>query len=198
MFTTAERLKDRTGKNNVGRYEFLKQLTEEFKSTVSSDAKHQVMANLANFSYDPINYEHLRSLGVLDLFLENLNEEDVTLTRFALGGLCNLALDPENKEYINDSGGISQISNCLFSTCLETVQYAITSLMFLMTAKYKDEITSDVNIARMLELSQHPDKRIQNLAVIFLDDYCHRDQVHRMRNSVTTIPLPVSQAPTPQ
>lgn len=50
------------------------------------------MANLANFAYDPINYDHLRTLGVLNLFLEQLCENETTLCRFALGGLCNLAL----------------------------------------------------------------------------------------------------------
>ena len=34
-----------------------------------SEAKHQVLANLANFAYDPINYEHIRKLNILDLFL---------------------------------------------------------------------------------------------------------------------------------
>ena len=32
-------------------------------------AKVQILANLANFSYDPINYGHLRKLNVIDLFL---------------------------------------------------------------------------------------------------------------------------------
>ena len=31
--------------------------------------KRQVLANLANFSYDPINYQFLRRLKVIDLFL---------------------------------------------------------------------------------------------------------------------------------
>ena len=34
-----------------------------------SEAKQQVLANLANFAYDPINYEHFRQLNILDLFL---------------------------------------------------------------------------------------------------------------------------------
>lgn len=59
---------------------------------VSTDAKHQTIANLANFSYDPVNYEHLRTLGIIDLFLEQLSEEDPTIIQFALGGICNLAL----------------------------------------------------------------------------------------------------------
>jgi len=28
-----------------------------------------VLANLSNFAYDPINYEYLRQLNVIDLFL---------------------------------------------------------------------------------------------------------------------------------
>ena len=33
------------------------------------DAKCQVLANLANFAYDPINYPHLKKLNVAELFL---------------------------------------------------------------------------------------------------------------------------------
>lgn len=32
-------------------------------------AKEEILANLANFAYDPINYEHFRKLNVMDLFL---------------------------------------------------------------------------------------------------------------------------------
>ena len=34
-----------------------------------SEAKKQVLANLANFSYDPINFAYLKELNVVDLFL---------------------------------------------------------------------------------------------------------------------------------
>jgi len=37
------------------------------------EAKLQVLANLANFAYDPINYEYLRQLNVVDLFLGKWN-----------------------------------------------------------------------------------------------------------------------------
>jgi hypothetical protein len=29
------------------------------------------LANLANFAYDPVNYEYMRTLNVIDLFLGN-------------------------------------------------------------------------------------------------------------------------------
>lgn len=54
--------------------------------------KRQLIANLANFAYDPINYEFLRELSVLNIFLDLLADDDYLLTRFAISGLCNLAL----------------------------------------------------------------------------------------------------------
>jgi len=35
------------------------------------EAKYQVLANLANFAYDPINYDWLFELNVVDLFIGN-------------------------------------------------------------------------------------------------------------------------------
>lgn len=32
-------------------------------------SKEEILANLANFGYDPINYGHFRKLNVLDLFM---------------------------------------------------------------------------------------------------------------------------------
>lgn len=44
-----------------------------------------MLANLANFAYDPRNYEYLRQLQVLDLFLDMLTEDNETLVEFAMG-----------------------------------------------------------------------------------------------------------------
>lgn len=44
-----------------------------------------MLANLANFAYDPKNYEYLRQLQVLYLFLDMLTEESETLVEFAMG-----------------------------------------------------------------------------------------------------------------
>jgi KaiC/GvpD/RAD55 family RecA-like ATPase len=63
-----------------------------FFPSLISEAKEQVLANLANFAYDPINYEFLRKLNVIDLFLDQLSEENTNFVQFGLGGLCNLAL----------------------------------------------------------------------------------------------------------
>ncbi|XP_012588578.1 PREDICTED: armadillo repeat-containing protein 7 isoform X2 [Condylura cristata] len=71
---------------HVGRLGYLQALVTEFQETESQDAKEQVLANLANFAYDPSNYQYLRQLQVLDLFLDSLSEENETLVEFAIGG----------------------------------------------------------------------------------------------------------------
>ena len=65
-----------------------------------TENKLQIIANLANFGYDPINYEFFRTLNVLDLFLDVLAEEqhsgngdyDDKMRLFAIGGICNCCL----------------------------------------------------------------------------------------------------------
>uniref|UniRef100_A0A8C9KUT4 Armadillo repeat containing 7 n=1 Tax=Serinus canaria TaxID=9135 RepID=A0A8C9KUT4_SERCA len=72
----------------LGRLEYLQALVTEFQVTDSTEAKEQVLANLANFAYDPSNYEYLRQLQVLDLFLDMLTEDNETLVEFAMGKDC--------------------------------------------------------------------------------------------------------------
>lgn len=50
-----------------------------------------MLANLANFAYDPINFTHLRTVGAIDLFIEQLASDDKKLKAFAAAGLCNLS-----------------------------------------------------------------------------------------------------------
>jgi armadillo repeat-containing protein 7 len=47
---------------------------------------------LANFAYDPVNYEFLRLHRVLDVFLDTLSDGDEALREYSVGGLCNLCL----------------------------------------------------------------------------------------------------------
>ena len=170
MFTTKEQLIKRTGKNPIGRYDFLKLLAAEYKTTKSKEAKEQVLANLANFAYDPINYGYIRQLQIIDLFLHALSENNVKLVRWAAGGICNLCVDPINKLYILRNQGIKLLTSILVSQNEDTVLSAITSLIYLITLESKDEITSET-IERISELSNHESNRIKNLATIFLNDY---------------------------
>lgn len=51
----------------------------------SSEAKEQVLANLANFAYDPNNMEYLKELQVTDLFLDMLTEKNENFVEFGMG-----------------------------------------------------------------------------------------------------------------
>ncbi|KAL7989462.1 hypothetical protein Chor_012128 [Crotalus horridus] len=182
----------------LGRLEYLQALVTEFQVTDNSDAKEQVLANLANFAYDPQNYEYLRQLRVLDLFLDMLTEDNDNLVEFALGGLCNLCLDKINKDYILEAGGVSAVVNCLASANEETILSAVTTLMYLSTPQSRQEITALPVIECMLRFSLSTNRRLKNLATIFLEDYCSPLQVEEARSltrhTAIGIPLPKMEA----
>ncbi|GAB1868350.1 Armadillo repeat-containing protein 7 [Camponotus japonicus] len=181
MFSTKARLIQRTGKNGVGRYDFLKLLATEYKTTKSKDAKEQVLSNLANFAYDPINYGYMRQLQIIDIFLDSLSENNPKLVQFAIGGICNLCLDAINKIYILRNRGVELISSLLSSQDEDIVLSAISTLMFLITPESRNEITSAEIIKRMLEFSYDTNIRIKNLAIIFLSDYCEASEVEKIK-----------------
>lgn len=169
------------------------------------DAQEQVLANLANFAYDPINYGYLRQLRVIDIFLNALSESNPKLVRFGIGGLCNLCLgkhiyntgeetrnicriicntvlsDRINKTYILRNRGVELVSSLLSSKDEDVLLAVISTLMFLVTPESEDEITSPKIIKRMLELSGE-DTRVKNMAILFLDDYCKASDVEKVKS----------------
>jgi len=90
MFSTERDIRRRTGRGALPRFEYLQALVTEFQDTSDEEAKRQILANLANFAYDPINFEHLRRLHVPDLFVDMLTEPNVEFIEFGAGGICNL------------------------------------------------------------------------------------------------------------
>lgn len=186
---------------HVGRLGYLQALVTEFQETQSQDAKEQVLANLANFAYDPNNYPYLRQLQVLDLFLDSLSEDNENVVEFALGGLCNLCPDRANKEHIIQTGGIPLIINCLSSPNEETVLSAITTLMALSSpgSGAPAELTALPVVQCMLRFSVSASTRLRNLAQIFLEDFCSPSLVAKARSqdahSALGIPLPPAEGP---
>ncbi|KAK8746613.1 hypothetical protein OTU49_017107 [Cherax quadricarinatus] len=177
MFSSYERLEKRSGKKGVDRPQYLKELVGEFITSENCEAKEQVLANLANFAYDPINYHWFRKLKIIDLFLDQLSEGTSTLCSFAAAGLCNLALDQANKLYIIENGGVALICRCLSAQEESTVISAITTLMFLVTPHSKADIASKDIVQQMLTKARSENPRIRNVARIFLDDYCTPEQI---------------------
>ena len=139
MFSSKEYLEKKTGKWGVGRFKYLQALVTEFQDTSKHEFKLQVLANLANFAYDPINYEYFRQLNILDLFLGRrgggsechcvlskvlfflltttidvlAEEKDEKMIEFAMGGVCNCCLDEKNKAYLLENECVDFIVRCL-------------------------------------------------------------------------------------
>ncbi|KAK7476080.1 hypothetical protein BaRGS_00015840 [Batillaria attramentaria] len=181
MFSTQEYLDRKTGPDGIGRFSFLQSLVTEYQDTQEEECKQQVLANLANFAYDPINYDYIRQLNILDLFLDALEEPDEKLVEFGLGGICNGCLDKQNKEHILQNGGVALVIKCLSSPNENTVLTAITTLMYLVTPQSSAEITALPVVECMLRFADCPDKRLSNLATVFLEDYCSKAQLEEAR-----------------
>ncbi|XP_029384386.1 armadillo repeat-containing protein 7 [Echeneis naucrates] len=177
------------------RFEYLQALVTEFQDTDNEEAKEQVLANLANFAYDPKNMEHLRTLQVTDLFLDMLSEENENFVEFGMGGLCNLSMDPECRDIILQSDGISLVTSRLSSRREETVLSAITTLMNLLTASSRSEITAPAILHCMLRFSLSESPRLRNLAAVFLQDCCSEEQLVRaqqqMEGQQTAVGIPL-------
>ncbi|XP_041054123.1 armadillo repeat-containing protein 7 isoform X3 [Carcharodon carcharias] len=183
----------REGKSQ-DRFDYLQALVTEFQDTDSQEAKEQVLANLANFAYDPSNYQYLRQLQVIDLFLDMLTEDNERFVEFGIGGLCNLCLDKENKEYILQNNGAQAVLDCLSSPNEDIVLSAITTLIYLMTPLSRKEITAIPVVECMLRFSMSKNKRLSNLATLFLEDFCSPEEVEKAQNlqnhTALGIPLP--------
>ncbi|CAG03005.1 unnamed protein product, partial [Tetraodon nigroviridis] len=177
------------------RFEYLQTLVTEFQDTDSEEAKEQVLANLANFAYDPKNLKHLKDLQVTDLFLDMLTEENDNFVEFGMGGLCNLSMDPECRDYILQSSGIRLVTNCLSNRREETVLSAITTLMNLVAPSSRSEITSAAMVQCMLRFSLSESPRLRNLATVFLQDCCTHKEVaeveQQMQGQQTAVGIPL-------
>ncbi|CAO3672001.1 unnamed protein product [Rhizopus microsporus] len=134
MFQSKAYIERRHGKNSANRSEYLEQLINEYKTT-KDKAKQQVLAHLANFAYDPINYDHLWNLYAVNLFLEAITDPDPLLREFGMGGLANICLEPRHYEYIMSQPSFRQnIISCLDNTWTKNIKVnAMTTLMLLIT-----------------------------------------------------------------
>ncbi|KAJ1693386.1 hypothetical protein LUZ63_010084 [Rhynchospora breviuscula] len=173
MFTNDERQAERTGKYGTPRLQYLQELVTEFQKATKEDLKERIVANLANFAYDPYNYSFLRQLNVLELFLDCITEPNEKLVEFGIGGICNSCIDPANAAVIIQSGGIPLVIQCLSSPVRNTVSYALGALYYLCNASTQKEILSPevVQIIREYSAAETVNSSFSNMAKAFLDKY---------------------------
>ncbi|XP_013167114.1 PREDICTED: armadillo repeat-containing protein 7 [Papilio xuthus] len=173
MFSTKSQLRKRTPENGTDRENYLSLLVDEYLNSSSLDAKCQVLANLANFAYDPINYCFIRDVGALDIFLYVLkNESNDKLVNFACGGISNLCLDPLNTTYILDSGILNLVPRLLKSGNTGIVASTLSIIIQIHNSLGKPELFNSEIIQNAEILKSSEEKVIANLATVFHQDVC--------------------------
>eukprot|EP00164_Ancoracysta_twista_P010481 GFYU01015820.1.p1 GENE.GFYU01015820.1~~GFYU01015820.1.p1 ORF type:complete len:201 (-),score=31.00 GFYU01015820.1:114-716(-) len=159
MFQSHKYIEKRTGKNALDRFEHLQQLVTEFQNTQDSLSQRQILANLGNFAYDPVNYAHLRKLNVIELFVDYLTEDDPVLKQFSLCGLCNCVCDPQNQQVIIDAEGLEDIMECCES---DDVHIAIPALTCLYHMRCHAQVQHVLTRDKGPEFLDRLKKRIQS------------------------------------
>lgn len=116
-------------------------------------------------------------------------------TRISPGGLCNLSMDPQCKDIILQSNGMSLVTNCLSSRREETILSAITTLMNLRMFSSHSETVDTAVLQCMLRFSLAESPRLRNLATVFLKDCCTEEQVaqaeQQMQGQQTAVGIPL-------
>ncbi|XP_057970838.1 uncharacterized protein LOC131159721 [Malania oleifera] len=171
MFTNKRRQEERTGKYGTPRVQYLQELVNQFQNTNNEESRERIVANLANFAYDPYNYTFIRQLNVLELFLDCITEPNEKLVEFGVGGICNSCVDPSNAAIVTHCGGIPLIIQCLSSPVRNTVNYALGALYYLCNSSNKDEILKPevVDIMKRYAAAGAVSVSFSNLAKAFLD-----------------------------
>ncbi|XP_054162292.1 armadillo repeat-containing protein 7-like [Oppia nitens] len=94
------KLNERSGFNASERYDYLEKLIHEYNVSNSKEAKRQVLANLASFAYNPINFKAINNLNITTVLLDSINEKDIKLREFAISGLCNLSAETGSPSHL--------------------------------------------------------------------------------------------------
>ncbi|TMW53991.1 hypothetical protein DOY81_000923 [Sarcophaga bullata] len=179
MFSSHEHLKRKTPEQGINRQEFIEHLVEEYYTTTNVEAQEQVTANLANFAYDPINWEYLKTAEVLNLFMELLDNPNENLQLHASAGLCNICLDQESINYIVNDQNLKNIKKRLFLTRNPNIILNLLTLFYQLIA---NQLRAKANILcasvlkqiKEFNLRYENDKRIVNIISLLLEEFGKR------------------------
>ncbi|GMN65430.1 hypothetical protein TIFTF001_034502 [Ficus carica] len=173
MFTNDRRQGERTGRYGTPRLQYLQELVTQFQNSTNEETKERLVANLANFAYDPDNYTFLHQLNVLELFLDCITEPNEKLVEFEIGGVCNSCADPPNAAIITQCGGIPLVVQCLSSPVKNTVNYALGALYYLCNKSNREEILKPevVDLINRYAAAEAVSVSFSNLAKAFLEKH---------------------------
>ncbi|KAL3527404.1 hypothetical protein ACH5RR_012060, partial [Cinchona calisaya] len=173
MFANSRRQEERTAKYGTPRMQYLQELASQFQNTTDEETKERIAANLANFAYDPFNYNFLHQLNVLELFLDCITEPNEKLVELGVGGIYNASADPLNAAVVMQSGGVPLVIHCLSSPVRSMMNYALGALYYLCNTSSKEDILKPevVDVIKRYASAGAVSVSFSNLAQAFLDKH---------------------------
>ncbi|KAM7363655.1 uncharacterized protein ACRADG_000471 [Cochliomyia hominivorax] len=179
MFSSYQHLKRKTPEQGINRQEFIEHLVEEYYTTTDVEAQEQVTANLANFSYDPINWDYLKTSEALKLFIELLESPNVKLQLHGAAGLCNICLDQQSFNYIVKPQNINKVRSLLLKSNNLDIILNLLTLLYQLLSNPKSCKASILNTTILKRINhfknQHQqDQRIVNITSLLTEDFAQR------------------------
>ncbi|XP_005181653.4 armadillo repeat-containing protein 7 isoform X1 [Musca domestica] len=179
MFSSHQSLKRKTPCPGINREEFIEHLVEEYYTTTNVEAQEQVTANLANFAYDPINWEYLKKKEAVQLFLELLRSNNDRLKLHGIAGLCNISLDHEISLHLSNSVNFKIIQELLLNSQNTEILLNCCTIIYQLLNNQQGE-RGDILYRDTVKRIQHinsqykNNKRLANISELLLLDFCRR------------------------
>jgi len=162
MFSSEAELKKRTPEAGIGRKEFIQLLVDEYYESEDIEKQEQVLANLANFAYDPLNFGFLKAAEAVKLFLEVLDHVNPKLVTYGITGITNICLDPEVKEQL--LGHLGRFQKLVQDTSCDNIRSNILAiLIFLATPT----VPSEIKAFDLSSLKDSDNPILRNLLTVF-------------------------------
>ncbi|XP_065360972.1 armadillo repeat-containing protein 7 isoform X2 [Calliphora vicina] len=188
MFSSHNHLKRKTPEQGINRQEFIEHLVEEYYTSTNA-AQEQVTANLANFAYDPINWDYLKTAEVLKLFFELLQTPNEKFQLHGSAGLCNICLDHEAHNYIVKSQNFNKIKDLLIKTKNLNVILNILTLLYQLLS-HSESTKNFILCGTILKQIQHfktlyeKDQRIVNISVLLIEEFGKRYELVKVNTKI--------------
>ena len=169
------------------RYLYLRDLLQELHESPQLAARQQVLANIANFAYDPRNSAHLLRLNAPRLVLARLSDPDAALRRFAAAAVCNLCLEPACRRALLSGGLLPALLVALEDACAQTVAAALTTLLLLPVSErsVRQQVDGERLAGRAEQLGRSEDRRLANLATLLLQQLQPASGATQQRHDAT-------------
>ncbi|OQS03758.1 armadillo repeat containing 7 isoform 1 family protein [Thraustotheca clavata] len=172
------RARESSKEGSLPRQGYLAKLVAECAhEQTAKDSKLQCLAHLANFAYDPINYDHFLRLNVADLFVDTLEEalqsNAAEFQRLTTQGICNLAPDTRFQKVLIESDIVPLLLTACKSTDITTITASIATLFFLLDAPpsitQRNVLVENRKVYDCIQnCTQHANPIVRNTAMAYL------------------------------